>query len=232
MIVSLIIPAFNEEKYIDQCLNSILLQTRIPDEIVICNNASTDNTVKVASKYLKKLPLKIVTESQKGIAPALQTAYLASTGDVLLRTDADTLLPKDWVKDVISHFETDPKLDVCGGDVYALGGNIFYKTMYFLSNYVGDLYSLPFHHCQYLFGANTAFRRQVLKKINGYCRQGCPLPEDQMMCHKLSQHHFKIRRFTDCYNLTSIRRFKRNPKEVICAFLAIINPTFYREKSA
>lgn len=231
MKISLIIPAYNEEKYIAKCLDSILLQTRIPNEIIICNNASTDNTVKVAKKYLDILPLKIISEPTKGICSALHTAWNNTTGDIILRTDSDTILPIDWVKNIITHFKIDPKLDVCGGNVYALGSNPLYQTMYYLANPIGDLYSLPFRGCQYLFGANTAFRRPVLQNINGYCRGNSHLPEDQMMCLKLSQYHFKIKRFADCCNFTSVRRFRNNPKEILYAFLTVINPAYYHEKS-
>ena len=66
-MVSIVIPAYNEEKLIGKCLSSLVKQDigeKI--EVILVNNSSTDGTVLKARNYLTKLPLKIITEKKKG----------------------------------------------------------------------------------------------------------------------------------------------------------------------
>lgn len=55
MRVSLVIPIYNEEKYIKKCLDSVKCQVEKPDEIIVVDNNSTDNTVNIAKKYNVRL---------------------------------------------------------------------------------------------------------------------------------------------------------------------------------
>src|SRR4030043_1595511 len=82
---SFIIPAFNEEKLIGECVESIKNQTEKADEIIVVDNNSLDLTSKIA----KRLGCRVVKEEKQGISEARNRgAYLAS-GDVLCFVDAD-----------------------------------------------------------------------------------------------------------------------------------------------
>ncbi len=78
--VSVIIPCYNEEKYLPACLKSLAKQTRPADEIIISDNGSTDQTAKIIKNFASVLPIKYVFEPQKGIINAVQTAWQASQG--------------------------------------------------------------------------------------------------------------------------------------------------------
>ena len=84
MTISVIIPCFNEENYLDNCLTTLAQQSLLPDEVILCNNNSTDNSVGIARKYLKKLPLIIIDQPVKGIIPTVEKAWRSGTGDIII----------------------------------------------------------------------------------------------------------------------------------------------------
>jgi glycosyltransferase involved in cell wall biosynthesis len=110
MKISIVIPAYNEEKYIGETLKSIIdSATDNLLEIVVVNNASTDNTVSVASAFPK---VKVVEERRKGLTRARQLGLMTAQGEILSYIDADTHVTKEWFKTLNEEFSKDPSL-VC-----------------------------------------------------------------------------------------------------------------------
>ncbi len=98
-MISVIIPAYNEEKSIHACLESLVNQkTDRKFEVVLVDNNSSDNTVKIAKSFTSKLNLRIVSEKKRGRGSARSTGFKNALGDVLFSTDADTVLPEDWIE--------------------------------------------------------------------------------------------------------------------------------------
>ena len=96
MKISIIIPAYNEETYIRECLKHVLDQIEPADEIIVVNNNSSDKTVEI----IKEFPVTLVNETQQGMIPARNRGFNEATGDILIKTDADTQVPTDWVKKI------------------------------------------------------------------------------------------------------------------------------------
>lgn len=95
-VLSFIIPAYNSQKYLDKCVNSLLQKSIINDiEIIIVNDGSTDDTESVALKYCNQYPetVKLISQENKGHGGALNTGCAAATGKYLKVIDAD-----DWVE--------------------------------------------------------------------------------------------------------------------------------------
>lgn len=90
-------PAFNTEKYIASCLQSIIAQTEINWELVVVDDYSTDSTFQILNKYAKlDSRIKVFSnEKEKGIIGALQTAYENISGNIITRMDADDLMTTD-----------------------------------------------------------------------------------------------------------------------------------------
>src|SRR5262245_65774100 len=85
MTISAIVCAYNEESMLAPALHSLLAQTRVPDEVVLINNASTDGTRAVA----EEIPgVRIVDEPEKGLVKARAAGLRAATGDVLWYIEA------------------------------------------------------------------------------------------------------------------------------------------------
>jgi glycosyltransferase involved in cell wall biosynthesis len=91
--ISLIIPAYNEERRLAACLDSVFSQTRPFDEVVVVDNGSTDATAAVARRYAG---VRVLTEPKRGRVFAREAGFAAAHGTILARIDADTVLPSDW----------------------------------------------------------------------------------------------------------------------------------------
>ena len=101
MKISLIIPAYNEEKYLGECLKHVAENGTALFETIVIDNASTDRTVEIA----KSFPfVRIVHESKKGLTQARECGLSSATGDVIAFIDADTKMPSGWVERMIKVF--------------------------------------------------------------------------------------------------------------------------------
>lgn len=229
--VSIIIPCFNESQYLSNCLETLSKQSLMPDEVIICDNASTDGTIKIAKKFHKKLPLKIISQPIKGIIPTVEKAWRQSIGDIVVRTDADARFPKDWLEKLISHFYTDPDLKAAGGNWDSWDGGLFAKYLMKIAFPVGDIFFPLFRGFKLLVGPNMAFRRTSLQKINGFILDNSDLPEDQLISFKFHQAGLKYKRFYDCGNYHSSRSWNRSFSSFLRYIYSSVNPKFYPEKS-
>ena len=90
--VSVIVPCYNVEKYLDDCLKSLLNQTLDSFEIICVNDGSTDNTPKLLEKYSDNKKIKIINQKNQGLSGARNTGVINSNGEYLTFIDSD-----DWV---------------------------------------------------------------------------------------------------------------------------------------
>jgi glycosyltransferase involved in cell wall biosynthesis len=105
--VSVIVCAHNEAAHLPACLHSLLAQTRLPDEILVVNNASTDATRAVA----EQVPgVRVVDEPRKGLVVARETGRHETTGDILVYLDADCRAPLMWIERIARRFDRDAGL--------------------------------------------------------------------------------------------------------------------------
>lgn len=101
--VSVVIPAYNEEKYLGNCLQSLVnQQTKFSYEVILVNNNSTDQTVKVAQQFEDKMNLRIITEKRQGRGVARARGFEEAEGEIILSADADTIFYPDWVETLSS----------------------------------------------------------------------------------------------------------------------------------
>lgn len=92
-MVSLVIPCLNDALLLKRCLASFQGQVIPPDEIIVVDNGSTDDSAQVA----RDSGALVVTEPRRGITWATQTGFNAAGGDILLRVDADTEASPDFI---------------------------------------------------------------------------------------------------------------------------------------
>src|SRR5215471_7240880 len=97
MTITAIVCAYNEARHLPACLFSLLAQTRPPDEILVINNASTDETGLVAARVPG---VRVIDEPRKGLVIARETARRNAQGDVLAYLDADCRAPLQWLERV------------------------------------------------------------------------------------------------------------------------------------
>lgn len=109
--VSIIIPTWNEEERITDCLNNATRQTVAPHEVIVVDNKSTDHTVEVVKRFIEEHPdahVKLMhQDEEQGLIPTRNYGLNHATGDVLGRVDADCMLKPDWVEVVSGIFTED-----------------------------------------------------------------------------------------------------------------------------
>ncbi len=171
MKVSFVIPAYNEERSIAACINTIQAEAaRVSNdvEIVVVNNASTDNTRAVA----EAAGARVVDEPRKGLTRARQTGFEHSSGEIVANIDADVLIPAGWLDMVIARFVRDSQL-------VALSGPFVYHDLGLLTRMATRLFYW-FGYCisvvsmglagrgAMLQGGNFVLRRSALEQAGGF----------------------------------------------------------------
>lgn len=106
--VSVIIPAYNVEDYIEECINSVLEQTYNNYEIIIVNDGSTDNTLNIVREYEKKYScIKVINISNHGQGYARNVALSKASGEYILFLDSDDFLEKVTLQVAVDRIEQD-----------------------------------------------------------------------------------------------------------------------------
>lgn len=165
-MISVVIPAFNEERLLPQCLESLKNQDYKGDyEIIVVDNASTDGTSKVASNF----GVRVIFSSKRGVVYARQAGANLAMGDIIAQADADTIYPGDWLSRIAKHFSAHPRsVALAGIFIYKKDEPPWARFEYFgryLTNLIG---LLLFGRPVYISAANFAFRREAFFKANGY----------------------------------------------------------------
>ena len=114
--ISIIIPAYNEEKVIESCIKSALSASYpTKKEIVAIDNCSQDDTYKILTKYANKII--IGKESTKGKSFAINNGIAKSNGDIIIVIDADTIIEKKGLRNIIKPFINNPNVGAVSGNV-------------------------------------------------------------------------------------------------------------------
>ena len=164
--ISLIIPAYNEEKYIGQCLDSVIKNSKGKFfEIIVIDNASKDNTNIIASRYSN---VKVFYEERKGLTRARQRGYNESKGEILAYIDADTIMPEGWYEKTFNEFSKDEKLACLSGPGYFY--DVSKLNQWFLKNiYWRILVMTTYYFVGYMtLGANFAIKKDVVSKMGEF----------------------------------------------------------------
>ena len=124
----IIIPAYNEEKFIDLTLNSLVNQTLLPQKIVVVSDNSTDKTAEIVADFAKKHSFISLIEKKSDAIhlPGSKVVLAFQTGletvdnnyDFIVKLDADLILPNNYFETIIQHFESDATIGMAGGFAY------------------------------------------------------------------------------------------------------------------
>lgn len=114
--VTVIVPAFNEEKSIASSIESLLSQDYGNYEVVVVDDGSTDRTLEIARRY-EGPKVKVIHQENKGKAEALNTGIRSSSGAIVLTVDADTRLNQGALTALARRFASEPKLGALSGNV-------------------------------------------------------------------------------------------------------------------
>lgn len=167
-VISVVIPAYNEEKYIGACLASLERQVAPqPFEVIVVDNASTDRTAEVVKLLAERWSVRLIHEPRKGRGAARAAGFAAARGEIILSTDADAVLPPDWLEIMSAPFVNPSIIGVTGtcyiSDRSALANAIFNIVQPFITL----LYRLVYGNF-WLLGSNSGIRKSVYQQAGGF----------------------------------------------------------------
>ena len=206
--MTVIVCAHNEARYLAGCLHSLLAQSRRPDEILVINNASTDETGAVAAQIAG---IRVVDEPRKGLVIARETGRREATGDVLVYVDADCRAPLMWLDRVERHFLSDRTLLAISAPYRFYDWDWWGRTL--IRAY--DLTLAPATQLlvkrilrigTIFYGGNFAVRRHALDRIGGFDTRIEFHGEDTNLGRRLFAIG-KVNLVRDCFLYTSARRY-------------------------
>jgi cellulose synthase/poly-beta-1,6-N-acetylglucosamine synthase-like glycosyltransferase len=178
-------------------------------EIIVVNNASTDNTSEIARSLCG---VTVIDESRRGLSRARQAGFDVSTGVLVANVDADTVLPPGWLLTVLNEFRQNPML-------VALSGPFVYQDLtfvkrgvvrcfYYLAWVVHVVCHRIFRKGAVLQGGNFVLRRTALEQIGGYDARFTFYGEDTDIARRI-QNCGDVK-FTFALPMNTIaRRFKK-----------------------
>ncbi len=112
-LVSVIIPVYNGEKYLEETIQSVLASKQSPLEIIIVNDGSTDSSLQIAEEYAgKDSRVKVLSQKNGGISSALNTGAEFSQGSYLFPLGADDLLSEDYLSEACKVLDSRPEVKV------------------------------------------------------------------------------------------------------------------------
>jgi glycosyltransferase involved in cell wall biosynthesis len=125
-IISIIIPVYNAENYLEECINSVYNQDVVNLEVICINDGSTDNSLAVLNKVKNKFnDLIIINQNNRGLAAARNCGLQVASGDYVYFLDNDDFLYPDVLKKMLEIVET-KKLDICFFNVLKDGKSFYF----------------------------------------------------------------------------------------------------------
>ncbi|WP_318243596.1 glycosyltransferase family 2 protein [Oerskovia gallyi] len=173
--LTVVIPVKDDARHLERCLEAVARQTHRPDEVIVVDNASRDDSAEVA----RRSGARVVHEPSPGIPAAASTGYDAVAGGVIVRCDADTLPPPDWLERIHAAFVREPDMTALTGPgrFYDLPGararitRVFYMRGYFWGMRAA-LANVP------LWGSNMAFRASAWQEVRDRVHRDDPHVHD------------------------------------------------------
>ena len=164
-MISVVVPAYNEEQNIRACLESLERQTFPRDqfEVIVVDGGSKDRTREIAAEYADL----VFIQTAKKVGGARNDGALKAAGEILATTDADCIIPPDWLEVIAQAFARDPEVVQLYGPVVPMEGGVKNHVFLALANNFSRFgyYTSLFY---YTLGCNTAFRKEAFLEAGMY----------------------------------------------------------------
>lgn len=163
--ISFYIPAYNAEKTIKASIRSIENQSIIPDEIIVIDDSSTDGTANIIQSEFSNVKL-FINKQNMGLGYNRNLAISKAKNDIVAAIDADVILDKHWLENLMPEIEKKNVL-MCGGKMteQLIENRInLWRAKYYSQNWGDKLVINP----PFLYGCNTLLIKSVWQKVNGY----------------------------------------------------------------
>jgi glycosyltransferase involved in cell wall biosynthesis len=176
--VSVIVPAYNEEKYLPKLLNALLKQDYENYEVIIVNNASTDGTADIVHTFIDSLKpeqqhsFKLYYEGQQGTNYAREKARINASGSIIAQLDADCIPVKNWISTGVKILQKSTTTVAATGPYYYFDDAWLIRTTTFLSQaltypFINTIVQLT-KRGAIIIGGNAFIKANILEKAGGF----------------------------------------------------------------
>lgn len=195
MKISVLIPCHNEGVTIRDCIMSVLNQSRRPDQIVVVNDGSTDVTRDILKSFGRKITVVTIPHNSGNKSHAHEAGLARITGDILITTDGDTILDRDFVRHMSDELR-DRSVMASAGHVKSIQQNWLTACRqidYLISQEIHKPAQSVIHALFVIPGCAAAYRVKAFRKHIGFDHD--TLTEDLDFTYK---HHKKNLKITFC----------------------------------
>ncbi len=163
-LISILTPILNGEKYMEQCIQSVLNQSYLNVEHVFSDGGSTDGTLEILTEYHAKYPdrIRFISEPDKGVGSALKKAYKISKGEIIGWIDTDDLYQLDAIETAVSFFNENPNAFFLYGGCNIINAKNEVIGNFVIKDFNKDEWINIWH---YIVFCATFFRREVIEKV-------------------------------------------------------------------
>lgn len=163
---SIVIPAYEAAAFAVGAVESALAQTLPPQEVIVCNDGSTDDLAGALAPYAERIVL--IRKENGGLASARNAGVQIASGDFVALLDADNVFLPDYLDALTELAVARPDLDILTTDAYLeLDGQIYGRYYRGKARFVINDQRRGIIHQHFIFG-NLAIRRQALLAVGGY----------------------------------------------------------------
>lgn len=203
MTITVVIPAYNEERYLGGCLESLRRNGSGKFlEIIVVDNGSTDGTAAIAACYPDT---RLFFEERRGTNAARERGFREARGDLVACIDADTKIPQGWFEKAEQHFVKDDFLVCLSGPYRYYDGTVFHRA--FLSVMWWLSAPLTYRLVGYMaLGGNFVARREAIMATGGFNKTKKFYGDDTDIARRLSRRG-RVRFHMNFFIYTSCRRF-------------------------
>lgn len=196
--ISVAIPAYNEEKNIEETINSVLNLDYPRDkiEIMVINDGSRDNTEEVVKRVIKNNPgrdIWLYSQVNKGKAAALNMAIRIAKGEFFVSFDADSMISSDALRKILPRFGNDKRIAAVLPFMKVYNPTTVYQKMQWFEYMINFFYKklMSDIDCANVTpGPFSVYRKEVLEEIGGFDEKN--LTEDLEIALKIQKNHYKI----------------------------------------
>lgn len=165
MKISVVIPAYNAENFIDEQIEALMKNSLLPDEIIISDNGSVDQTRRIVQNWGEKNSLVrcVDSSSKRGVSYARNIGCSSAQGEFILICDADDIVAPDWIE----------KMSVAlhDADLVGSGHQLLFFNKESKSYYLGTVSTAQpqvFKGVFYILGASMGFKSKLFKSLGGF----------------------------------------------------------------